>query len=221
MNTEGILIILSGFSGAGKGTIMKELMSRHAADYALSISATSRKPRVGEEDGVHYFFKTREEFQQMIAAGELLEYAEYVGNYYGTPKAYVMDQLKQGRNVILEIEMQGGQKVKAAYPETRMIFVTTPSAEILKDRLVGRGTETAEVIADRLHRAYEESDGIGQYQYLLVNDDLDTAVETLHQLIMNDKNGNSSLNEEFLVTKNTEFIKTMRKELSGFAKGDH
>ena len=127
MNTHGILIVVSGFSGSGKGTIMKELLKRYD-NYALSISATTRAPREGETDGQEYFFKTREEFEKMIAKEELIEYAEYVNNYYGTPRAYVEEQLTAGKDVILEIEIQGALKVKKKFPDTLLLFVTPPSA---------------------------------------------------------------------------------------------
>ena len=135
MKDRGILIIVSGFSGAGKGTVMKRLMSDYD-NYALSISATTRKPRNGEEDGREYFFKTVEEFENMIEQDKLIEYANYVGNYYGTPKEYVESMLSDGKDVILEIEMQGAMKVKEKMPDTLLVFVTPPSAEILKNRLV-------------------------------------------------------------------------------------
>ena len=159
MNTHGILIVVSGFSGSGKGTIMKELLKRYD-NYALSISATTRAPREGETDGREYFFKTREEFEKMIAKEELIEYAEYVNNYYGTPRAYVEEQLTAGKDVILEIEIQGALKVKKKFPDTLLLFVTPPSAEELRKRLIGRGTETMEVIEQRMQRAIEESDGM-------------------------------------------------------------
>ena len=152
MNTHGILIVVSGFSGSGKGTIMKELLKRYD-NYALSISATTRAPREGETDGREYFFKTREEFEKMIAKEELIEYAEYVNNYYGTPRAYVEEQLTAGKDVILEIEIQGALKVKKKFPDTLLLFVTPPSAEELRKRLIGRGTETMEVIEQRMQRA--------------------------------------------------------------------
>ena len=135
MNKEGILIVVSGFSGAGKGTIMKALLERYD-NYALSISATTRNPRPGEEEGKAYFFKTTEEFEKMIAKDDLIEYAMYVGNYYGTPKAYVEEQLRAGKDVILEIEIQGALKVKEKFPNTLLLFVTPPSAEELRKRLV-------------------------------------------------------------------------------------
>ena len=145
MNQRGILIVVSGFSGAGKGTLMKELMKRYEETYALSVSATTRNPREGEVDGREYFFKTTEEFEKMIAKEELIEYARYVENYYGTPRTYVEQQLEAGKDVILEIEIQGALKVKERFPDTLLLFVTPPSAKELRRRLVGRGTETMEV----------------------------------------------------------------------------
>ena len=143
---RGILTVVSGFSGSGKGTIMRELMKKYADSYALSISATTRNPRPGETDGVEYFFRTKEQFEQMIKDDALIEYAQFVGNYYGTPKAYVEEQLEAGKDVILEIEIQGALKVKEKFPDTLLLFVTPPSAEELKNRLIGRGTETMDVI---------------------------------------------------------------------------
>lgn len=182
MNKKGILIVVSGFSGAGKGTIMKALLNKYD-NYALSISATTRNPREGEVDGREYFFKTREEFEKMIAKDELIEYAKYVNNYYGTPKAYVEEQLANGKDVILEIEIQGALKVKEKFPETLLLFVTPPSAEILKARLIGRGTETMEVIEQRMSRACEEAEGMDKYDYYVVNDVLEECVENVHNII--------------------------------------
>ncbi len=187
MNTHGILIVVSGFSGSGKGTIMKELLKRYD-NYALSISATTRAPREGETDGQEYFFKTREEFEKMIAKEELIEYAEYVNNYYGTPRAYVEEQLTAGKDVILEIEIQGALKVKKKFPDTLLLFVTPPSAEELRKRLIGRGTETMEVIEQRMQRAIEESDGMESYDYYVINDDLDTCVDEVHRIIQAEHN---------------------------------
>lgn len=206
---KGILTVVSGFSGAGKGTIMKELMKRYSEQYALSISATTRAPRTGETDGIEYFFKSREEFEQMIADEALIEYAQYVGNYYGTPKAYVEEQLLAGKDVILEIEIQGALKVKKRFPDTLLLFVTPPSARELKNRLVGRGTETMDVIESRLARALEEAEGIEEYDYLVVNDVLDECVEEVHEIIRN---------EHYRVSRNIESINDMRKELKGFSR---
>ena len=157
MKRKGILIVISGFSGAGKGTLVKQLMKTYD-NYALSISMTTRSPRQGERDGVEYFFSTRENFEKKIAEDGLIEYAEYCGNYYGTPRSYVGQQLKEGKDVILEIEIQGALKVKEKLPETLLLFVTPPSAKVLKERLVGRGTETMEVIEQRMSRAVARPD---------------------------------------------------------------
>ena len=176
---KGILIVVSGFSGAGKGTLMKKLMQDYD-NYALSISATTRQPRVGEEDGREYFFRTKEEFEKMIARDELIEYARYVENYYGTPKQYVMEQLEAGKDVILEIEIQGALKVKEKYPDTLLMFVTPPSAQVLKDRLVGRGTDAPEVIESRIAKAEFELSFADKFDVVIVNDELEKAkAETL------------------------------------------
>ena len=177
MNQQGILVVVSGFSGAGKGTLMKELLRRYD-NYALSISATTRKPREGEENGREYFFLSEEEFKfKPRDEHKLIEYAKYVNHYYSTPKEYVEEKMAQGKDVILEIEIQGALKVKKRYPEALLLFVTPPSAEELKRRLVGRGTESIEVINARLKRAAEEADGMEAYDYLLINDEIDTCVE--------------------------------------------
>ena len=205
MNKEGILIVVSGFSGAGKGTIMKALLERYD-NYALSISATTRNPRPGEEEGKAYFFKTTEEFEKMIAKDDLIEYAMYVGNYYGTPKAYVEEQLRAGKDVILEIEIQGALKVKEKFPNTLLLFVTPPSAEELRKRLEGRGTETQEVIDGRMKRAIEEAEYMDQYDYLVVNDELDVCVEEMHHLIQG---------EHERCFRNQTFIEHMKREMKG------
>ncbi len=182
MNQQGILVVVSGFSGAGKGTLMKELLKRYD-NYALSVSATTRQPREGEKDGEDYFFVNREYFQQMIEEGRLVEYAQYVNHYYGTPRDYVEKKMAEGKDVILEIEIQGAIKVKKRFPDALLIFVTPPSAGELRRRLVGRGTETIEVINARLRRAAEEASGMEAYDYLLINDEIDACVEQMHQLI--------------------------------------
>ena len=200
---RGILIVVSGFSGAGKGTLMKRLLESYD-NYALSISATTRSPRQGETHGVEYFFKSVDEFEKMIAQDELIEYAKYVNNYYGTPKDYVVNQLEAGKDVILEIEIQGALKVKEKYPDTLLLFVTPPSAEELKARLVGRGTETMDVIESRMKRAAEESEGMGAYDYLIINDDLEVCVEEMHHVIQSEHNRVSRCNQ---------MIAQIRKEL--------
>jgi guanylate kinase len=220
MRKEGILVIISGFSGVGKGTLLNRLMSEYPQDYALSVSATTRAPRAGEQEGVHYFFKTREEFEQMIASDALIEYAQYVDNYYGTPKKYVLDQMAAGRNVILEIEMQGAMKIKKQFPKTRLLFVSAPSAEEIKARLIGRGTESEEVIAQRMARAFEESKEMDRYDYLVINDNLEEAAERLHSIISKEQSGDSAANTQYLMTENLPFVKKMQKELESFSKGD-
>ena len=210
MDNQGVLAVISGFSGAGKGTLMRALLERYD-NYALSISATTRAPREGEVDGREYFFKTREEFEQMIEHDELVEYAQYVGNYYGTPKEYVFSNLKAGKDVLLEIEIQGALKVKEKFPDTLLMFVTPPSAEELKNRLVGRGTEEMSVIESRLSRAVEEAQGIEAYDYLIVNDKLDECVEEVHSIIHN---------EHFRVSRNLSAIYDMRHQLTAFSKKD-
>lgn len=210
MQKKGILIVVSGFSGAGKGTLMKELLKNYD-NYALSISATTRNPREGEVDGREYFFKTTEEFEKMIAKDELIEYAKYVNNYYGTPRAYVEDQLASGKDVILEIEIQGALKVKEKFPETLLLFVTPPNAAILKDRLVGRGTETMEVIESRMQRAAEEAEGMEAYDYLVINDDLDTCVKEMHSIICSEHNRSS---------RNLELMAQIKEELKVNLKGE-
>ena len=203
---RGILVVISGFSGAGKGTIMKELLKKY--DYDLSISATTRTPRDGDVHGKDYYFHTRDEFQQMIQNGELIEWAEYVGNYYGTPRKYVEEQLNAGKDVLLEIEMQGGMLVKEQFPDALLIFISPPSAEILKQRLTGRGTESPEEIEKRLLRAVEEVQYMKDYDYIIVNDELEDAVEKVNDLIKYD---------HYKSCNSVQLIEKMEVELSGFA----
>ncbi|MDD6201782.1 MAG: guanylate kinase [Lachnospiraceae bacterium] len=210
MKHKGVLTVVSGFSGAGKGTLMNLLLKTYE-NYALSISMTTRAPRPGEENGREYFFITKEEFEEHIAKDELIEYAQYVGNYYGTPKAYVEEKLNEGKDVILEIEIQGALKIKEKFPEALLLFVTPPNAAELQKRLKGRGTETDEVILQRLHRAAEESEGIEQYDYLVVNDDLNECVQQMHTIIRNAK---------YAAFRNEEFIQDIRQELKDLAKGE-
>ena len=210
MARQGILIVVSGFSGAGKGTIMKELIQRYE-QYALSVSVTTRGKRAGETEGKDYFFRTREEFEQMIEEGALIEYACYVNNYYGTPRAYVEEQLLKGRDVILEIEIQGARKIKKQFPHAVLLFVTAKDAQVLKERLAKRWTETPEVIRQRLQRAVEESEGIEEYDYLVVNDELDVCVEQIHSIIES---------EHQRIRYHMELVQSMREELRSFSKGD-
>lgn len=187
---RGKLVIVSGFSGAGKGTIMKKLVSEKD-NYALSVSATTRKPREGEVEGNSYFFKTVEEFEQMIKENAFLEYARYVDNYYGTPKAFVEQMMNKGKDVLLEIEIQGAMKVKKAYPDAILIFITTKDADTLRQRLIGRGTETEDVINKRLVRAKEEALGVEDYNYIVVNDILEDCVETVDRIVRSEHNRTS------------------------------
>ena len=208
MKRKGILIVVSGFSGAGKGTLMKQLV--HSYDnYALSVSMTTRKPRPGEEEGREYFFVTRQEFERQIEEGGLIEHASYCGNYYGTPREYVRRQLEKGKDVILEIEIQGALKIKEKFPTALLLFVMPPNAAELKKRLEGRGTETPEVIEKRLERASEEAEGIENYDYIVINDRLEECVEEMHGLI---------LAAHRTPERNGELIREMRKVLEAFAK---
>lgn len=210
MEKKGILIVISGFSGAGKGTLVKALLKKYD-NYALSVSMTTRKPREGERDGVEYFFTDREHFEETIRRNGLIEYARYCDNYYGTPRDYVEQQMQAGNNVILEIEIQGALKIKEQFPESLLIFITPPDAEELKRRLVSRGTESGDVIARRLARAAEESEGIEAYDYIVVNDDLDVCVEEVHQLVEACRRA---------PVRRREFIEEIRNQLKAFAKGE-
>lgn len=203
MKNKGILAVVSGFSGAGKGTLMKALLQKYD-NYALSISATTRSPREGEADGREYFFLTEEAFEEKIRKNELIEYARYVNHYYGTPRDYVEQKMAEGKDVILEIEIQGALKVKEQYPDAILLFVMPPNALTLKSRLTGRGTETEEVIDARLKRAADEAEGIEAYDYILINDDLDACVEQMHCLIQG---------QHCRVSQNLELIQQMRSQL--------
>ena len=210
MKRKGILIVVSGFSGAGKGTLMKELLKRYD-NYALSVSMTTRAPREGEVDGESYFFVDKETFERTIAEDGLIEYASYCGNYYGTPREYVEKCLQDGRDVILEIEIQGALKGKEKFPETLLLFVMPPSAAELKRRLEGRGTESPEVIRERLVRASEEAEGIENYEYLIINDDLDECVREMNDII------NAARRNP---VRNRQLIADMRSELDAVVKGE-
>lgn len=185
MNKRGSLIIVSGPSGTGKGTIMEEYFRKYKNDNTfLSISATTRKPRPGEVEGVNYYYKTREEFEYMIHNDGLVEWAEFCGNYYGTPKQAVLDKLESGENVILEIEVQGAMNVKKAFEDAVCVFVLPPSFEELRKRLISRNTESEEVINSRIDRAREEVLVIDSYDYILVNDDLEEAVDRFRSIVI-------------------------------------
>ena len=210
MKRKGILIVVSGFSGAGKGTLMKELLKRYD-NYALSVSMTTRQPREGEVDGESYFFVDKETFEKTIENDGLIEYASYCGNYYGTPREYVERCLENGLDVILEIEIQGALKVKEKFPEALLLFVMPPDAAELKRRLEGRGTESPEVIRQRLTRASEEADGIEKYEYLIINDDLDECVREMNDIINEARKA---------PVRNRRMIADMRSQLNAVVKGE-
>lgn len=182
MNQQGLLIVLSGPSGVGKGTVCKALRER-MPELAYSVSATTRSPREGEQDGVNYFFKTREQFERMIEREELLEWTEYVGNYYGTPRQYVTDILQSGRDIILEIEVKGALQVKQRFPEGTFVFLLPPSLEELKNRIELRGTETEDVINSRMATAVEELKMIEHYDYAVVNDEIEAATSRIQAIL--------------------------------------
>lgn len=207
MAKRGNLIVISGFSGVGKGTVVKQLIEQYG--YSLSISATTRAPREGEVDGKDYLFKTVEEFRNLIDYNGFIEWAQYVDNYYGTPRKFVEDELNQGHHVILEIEVQGAMAIKEKYEDAILVFITAPNANSLKERLEGRGTESEKVVSKRLKRAYEESDDMEYYDYLVVNDDIDTCVKDIHSII---------LSASFRTKNNLEYIEKIKNELFNIRK---
>lgn len=183
---NGLLIVLSGPSGAGKGTICNELL-RQLPDVKYSVSATTRQPRPGELEGVHYFFRTREDFLSMIEKDELLEWAEFCENYYGTPRSAVEQALQSGTDVILEIEIQGALQIKERFPHGVFIFVIPPSMSVLSERIHKRGTESEEVIQKRLETATRELEYVTEYDYVIVNDELENAVDKLKNVLVAEK----------------------------------
>ena len=187
LNRKGLLLVVSGPSGAGKGTICKALLNKND-QIKLSVSATTRKPRNGEVHDVNYFFIEKEEFTKTIENGEFLEYAQIYDNFYGTPKAAIIECLEKGQDVILEIEMQGARQIKEVYPEGVFIFVLPPSLEELKSRIVGRGTETQEEIEKRFSCAFEEVNQIVNYDYFIVNEDIEKSVSDVEAIICAEKN---------------------------------
>ncbi len=216
MNHKGLLIVISGFSGAGKGTLMKKLIEDYD-QYALSISMTTREPRKGEVHGREYFFTTKEQFEDKIKQGGFIEHAQYCGNYYGTPKDYVEEQLAAGKDVILEIEIQGARKIKEQFPEAVLLFVMPPSIEVLYQRLIERGTETEEIILERLQRAEEEAVGIEEYDYIIINDDLGICLKELHELL--DKT-HTEIQKQYNPENFKELIENIRTELRRLMKGE-
>ena len=183
MSERGLLIVFSGPSGVGKGTVRQEIFSTPDHKFEYSVSMTTRAQRPGEVDGKDYFFRSREEFEELIRNGQMLEYAEYVGNYYGTPLTYVNETLDKGIDVFLEIEVQGALQVKKKVPDAVFIFLTPPDLNELEERLVGRGTDSEEVIAKRIERAREEIALMSEYDYAIVNDEVPLAAERVKRVI--------------------------------------
>lgn len=210
MERKGLLIVVSGFAGSGKGTLMKRLVEDYDG-YALSVSMTTRNPRPGEVHGREYFFVSKEEFEQKIDEGGLIEYASYVENYYGTPRDYVEEQMAAGKDVLLEIEIQGALKVKKRFPDAVLIFVLPPSVEELYRRLKNRGTETEDVIRKRMSRAREEAGVIGKYDYIVINDEIEESVRSLHGLIEA---------AHRTTGRNEEFIRGIQSDLEQLWKGE-
>lgn len=195
-NNKGLLVVVSGPSGAGKGTICKAFLKNHENVF-LSVSATTRKPRPSEIDGTHYHFLSEERFKEMIADDGFIEWACFCENYYGTPKKAVTDMLDSGKDVILEIEVQGAMKVKEKFPEAVFVFVLPPSMSVLRSRLEGRQTETQEVIEKRLSTALWELSNVKEYDYILINDEVESATERLLEILAGEKQS-VKRNEEFL-----------------------
>lgn len=185
-NERGKLIVVSGFSGAGKGTLLKAMFDKHPDTYALSVSWTTRKPREKEVEGVNYYYRSQEEFNQKVAEDFFVEYALYTDNSYGTPRPFLEESMAAGKNVICEIEIQGALQIKEKFPDARLIFITTKDAKTLGARLRGRETETEEVVLKRLKRAISEADGVENYHGIVVNDELEASAMALHEMILRD-----------------------------------
>ena len=212
INKKGLLLVVSGPSGTGKGTICKDIVAKHE-DINLSISATTRNPRVGEVEGKSYFFKTKEEFEAMVDRGEFLEHAMIYDNYYGTPKKAIFDELDMGRDVILEIEMQGAMQIKEVYPQAVFIFVLPPSLQELRNRIVGRGTETEEQIEKRFNSAYDEIKLLGDYDYFIFNNIVEKSSEEILNILEGEKNKVSRYKKDILdmFEKEIKNVKTIIK----------
>ncbi len=188
--SSGLLIVVSGPAGVGKGTVVSQVRKKNR-NVVFSVSATSRNPRPGETHGVNYFFISRQKFEQMIRENELLEWVEYCGNYYGTPKAYVEEQLEKGSIVLLEIEGEGARKVKEPYPRSISVFITPPTLEELRRRITKRGTESPDVIEERLRRAQKELERISDYDYVITNESVDEAAERFLDIIRTEQEKNN------------------------------
>lgn len=200
---RGSLIVVSGPSGSGKGTVIQDFL-KHNDKAWLSISCTSRDPRPGDVPNESYFFISREEFEERIELGEFLEYAEYNGNYYGTPKEYIEEKLKKGIDVILEIEVQGALKVKESVPEAICIFIMPPTMKELKKRLVGRGTESKDKVLERFKTAYKEINQIANYNYVVTNDTIEQASEKISAILLSEKCRVDRIEQVYLANEEEE-----------------
>ena len=201
---RGSLIVISGFSGVGKGTVVKRLVSDFG--YNISVSATTRSPREGEVDGREYYFMGKSEFENLIDYGGFIEWTQYVENYYGTPKKYVEKSLDEGKDIILEIEVMGALNVKKQFPDALLIFISAPSISELRSRLSGRGTESEETIIKRLKKATEEAEDMDKYDYVVVNDDLEECIQTVNSVIVG---------YACRTSNNKAYIKEIRDDLKG------
>ena len=208
---KGLLIVYSGPSGAGKSTILHEVLKNDDLNLVFSVSMTTRKPRPGEVDGKDYFFVDKDIFEKAIEDDKFLEHAKYVENYYGTPKAYVEEQLDKGNNVILEIEIQGAMNIKRMFPDAVLMFITPPTAAELEKRLRGRGTEDEATIKARLSRAAEEAEGVEDYDYIVINDEVDLCVSRIHDIV---------LAEKTKAKYNLGLINNIKEELKVYSKGE-